>query len=59
MRWAEALSIERLHEADTSRWVADRIDTLATMGGDGGIARFRKITRRSERTFAAASEALS
>ena len=48
-RWAEALAIERLHDADASRWIADRIDVLGTVGDQAGVIRFREIATRYDR----------
>lgn len=49
MRWAEALTIERIHGNDGPRWIAERIGVLATVGDVAGVDRFVEIARRYDR----------
>lgn len=45
-RYAEALTIERMHGADAPRWIAERIGSLALAGDEAGVLRFVEIARR-------------
>lgn len=43
LRWAEALQIERWKGEGASRYIAERIGTLALAGDAAGVERFREI----------------
>jgi len=45
-RWAEALSLEKLHGEAAPRFVADRIGALALAGDTAGVERLRQIADR-------------
>lgn len=51
-RWAEALAIERIHGADASAWIDDRIAALAEQGEAAGVRRFQEIRARLEQVVA-------
>ena len=48
MRWAEALTVQRIHSENGSAWIAERISELTLKGDDAGVARFQQIAQRYE-----------
>lgn len=45
-RWAEALAIQKLHENDAPRFIAERIGGLALAGDKAGVDRWLEIAQR-------------
>lgn len=48
MRWAETLTVRRIHGEGGAEWIAERIAKLTIRGDDAGVARCREIERRQE-----------
>lgn len=48
-RWAEALMVERLHGERAQIHIAERVGTLALVGDEAGVERWREIAKRLDR----------
>jgi hypothetical protein len=48
-RWAEALTIERIHGDGAVDWIVERMVDLASCGDDAGVARFMEIIDRLDK----------
>lgn len=42
-RWAEALTIERIHGDGAAKWIAEQVTMFALSGDEAGVQRFREI----------------